>query len=52
MQKDLLGDQDQSLKQDETIKGAAATVLITDNNPFIQISKLATYRQGLLTAFI
>lgn len=51
MQKDLLGDQDQGLQQDETVKGAT-TVAITDNNPFIQISKLATYRQRLLTAFI
>lgn len=46
MQKDLLGDQDQGLKQDEIIKGAEATVvLIIDNNPFIQISRLVTYRQ-------
>jgi hypothetical protein len=51
-QKDLLGGQDQGLKQDETFKGAAATVFVIDNTLFIQISKLATYRQRLLTAFI
>ena len=51
MQKDVLGDQDQGRKQDETITGAAATVVIIDNL-FIQISKLAAYRQRLLTAFI
>lgn len=46
MQKDWVGDQDQGLKQDEIIKGAEATVvLIIDNNLFIQISRLATYRQ-------
>lgn len=46
MQKHLLGDQDQGLKQDEISKGAEVSiVLIIDNNPFIQISKLANYRQ-------
>lgn len=46
MQKDLLGDQDHGLKQDKIIKGAKATVvLITGNNPFIQIFRLVTYRQ-------
>lgn len=41
---DLLGDHDQSLKQDEIIKGAEATVvLIIDNNPFIQITRQTTY---------
>lgn len=48
MQKDLLGDQDQGLQQDETSK-EATTVAIIGNNPFIQIS---TYRQRRLTAFI
>lgn len=30
MQKDLLGDQDQGLKQDEIIKGAEATVVLNN----------------------